>query len=104
MRDLIFKVISPENGLELIDIRDLPEQAGFEDSKVIGQYTGLRDKNNKKIFEGDTIRYRDETISTVVFNLGRFELSPERYDEYLTLSEHVEIISEVSQWENFYLS
>lgn len=36
------------------------------DYKTIGQYTGLTDKNDTKIFEGDIVRYND-TIHEVIF-------------------------------------
>lgn len=42
------------------------------DPETVGQYIGLTDKNGKKIFEGDIVRYRDECVVVVVFESGRF--------------------------------
>jgi hypothetical protein len=42
-------------------------------SKTVGQFTGLTDKNGKKIFEGDLF-YADEMTAVVIFKDGSFRL------------------------------
>lgn len=88
---------NPENDDEFLKSIVYPE--------TVGQYTGLTDKNGKKIFEGDIVRtYRNEEtfyLMTVAWNedSASFVLAPQKrfryYESLMNSHIYLEVIGTI---------
>ncbi len=62
------------------------------DPKTVCQFTGLKDKNGKKIFEGDKVECNDVTYE-LIHNAGMaYELHNKEYGQEFFLFNHNDIV------------